>query len=83
MASGGACAAATGAGTVHSGDITADETWTAAGAPHIVESNVRILANVVIEACADVVLNERGGFQVGSAPTAGSLVTKGQRFVMQ
>lgn len=79
MANRGACAAATGAGTVHSGDVTADETWTAAAAPHVIESNVRILANVVIEPCADVVLNAGVGLQVGSTSAAGSLVTQGRK----
>ncbi|MFT3692524.1 MAG: hypothetical protein QM831_05235 [Kofleriaceae bacterium] len=50
-----ACAVPTGAGTMHSMPISADETWTAAGSPHIVTTDISIKgATVTIEPCATV-----------------------------
>jgi hypothetical protein len=53
------CAPATGPGTTHD-SVTADETWTAAGSPHIVARSLAIAAGrtVTIEPCAVVRMNE-------------------------
>ncbi len=50
------CAAHLGAGTTHNGDITADETWTAAGSPHLVAADKSITAGatLTLEPCAEV-----------------------------
>lgn len=64
----GDCAAVTGAGTQHTANITADETWTAAASPHVV-SSLRIEANVTIEACAVVVLKKDAIVSVGNSGT--------------
>lgn len=75
----GDCAVATGSGTQHTSNITADETWTAAGSPHVV-SSLRIEATVTVEACAVVQLKKEAVITVGnSAPTgkAGKLIAAG------
>jgi len=50
------CPALTGAGTTHTTAISADETWTAAGSPHIVQSDIQIAtgATLTLEPCAVV-----------------------------
>lgn len=50
------CAAPTGGPTTHSGTISADETWSAAGSPHVLTSNVTIAAGatVTVEPCAEL-----------------------------
>ena len=50
------CAAATGPGTTHAADVSADETWTAAGSPHLVTASLRVAAGatLTIEPCAQV-----------------------------
>jgi hypothetical protein len=50
------CAAATGGGTKHDASPTADETWTAAGSPHVVGANLSIAAGrtITVEPCAIV-----------------------------
>lgn len=77
MAKGGDCAAPTGAGVDHRGDITADETWKASDGVHRIASNVRVLATVTIEACARVELDASGSLAVGSSPKVGKLVAAG------
>ena len=76
-----ACAAPTGAGTEHKNDITADETWTAAASPHRITFNTRILANVTIEPCAVVTVDEGYTITVGSSDKVGVLRAKGERGV--
>jgi hypothetical protein len=51
-----ACVAPTGGPTMHKGDIAADQVWTAAGSPHIVEYDVTVRngAKLTIEPCAEV-----------------------------
>ncbi len=76
----GACAAVpSGAGTVHAQNITADETWTAAGSPHLLKP-IRIEATVTIEPCAVVVLEKNAQVQVGNSGTgkAGKVVAAGR-----
>lgn len=48
--------------TSHHGDVTADETWTAAGSPHVVESGFKIAkgATLTIEPCAEVRIKATG-----------------------
>lgn len=79
MARGGDCAAPSGAGVDHSGDITSDEVWRAADGPHRIDSRVRVLADVTVEACARVVFGEAGALQVGSTDKNGKLIAKGTR----
>jgi hypothetical protein len=54
------CPTPTGGPTMHGKDISADETWTAAGSPHIVSNsiNVRDGAKLTIEPCAEVRLGK-------------------------
>jgi len=77
MAKGGDCAAPTGAGVEHRGDITTDQVWKASEGVHRIDSTVRILANVTIEACARVELSSSGQIEVGSTSVPGKLVTAG------
>jgi hypothetical protein len=69
-----------GTGTVHTGDITTAETWTASGSPHRITNNLRLLATLTIEECATVLLDAGLTITVGSKglPTA-KLVAKGRR----
>lgn len=78
-----ACDAPTGTGTMHSGDITANETWTAAGSPHLISSDVRIFATVTVESCATVSLGERNFITVGSSTQAGKLIARNATFTAQ
>ncbi|MCA2980105.1 MAG: hypothetical protein INH41_16235 [Myxococcaceae bacterium] len=76
----GACAAVpTGPGTVHATDVTADQTWTAAGSPHLLKS-IRVEATVTIEPCAVVVLEKGAKVQVGNsgAGAPGKVVAAGR-----
>jgi hypothetical protein len=67
-----------GAGTVHDQPITADETWTAAGSPHVLKS-IRIEATVTIEACAVVRLEKNARVSIGNSGMgkAGKVVAAG------
>jgi hypothetical protein len=69
-----ACAAITGAGTMHGGSVTAAETWTAAGSPHILPFDMSINAEVTIEGCALVKI--AGGKQI-SVRTGGKITAAG------
>ena len=53
--------------TTHTGDITTDETWSAANNPHVVSGNVKILngATLTIEDGATVKFDAGAGLQVG------------------
>lgn len=77
MLRGGDCPAVTGAGVEHRGDVTADEVWRASDGVHRVTGLVRVLANVTLEACARVQVDEGGAFEVGSSQSAGELLTQG------
>ncbi len=61
----------------------ADETWTAAGAPHLISSDLRVTATVTIEKCATVKLGERTRVTVGTSSLAGKLVARGVTFSAQ
>ncbi|MCA9553053.1 MAG: hypothetical protein KC933_23655 [Myxococcales bacterium] len=78
LAAGGDCAAATGAGTMHTGTVTADEVWSAAGSPHVVQTGLRITATVVVEPCARVLLGPGAIIEVGTTTDAGRLVASGE-----
>ncbi|AUX24625.1 hypothetical protein SOCEGT47_051640 [Sorangium cellulosum] len=60
------CGAPSGEPTIHEGDLSESETWTAAGSPHIVSFPVRLLDGVTltIEPCAEVRLEEDTGIAV-------------------
>ncbi|MBA3461720.1 MAG: hypothetical protein H0T46_17280 [Deltaproteobacteria bacterium] len=68
------CAPITGAGTTHGGSVTAAETWTAAGSPHILPFDMSINAEVTIEACA--VVRIAGGKTI-SVRTGGKITAAG------
>ncbi|HKA86080.1 MAG TPA: hypothetical protein VKE22_00390 [Haliangiales bacterium] len=70
---GPACPAATGP-THHSASINADETWTAAGSPHLVDFSISIHAKVTIEACAEVRIASNATITVGPG---GAIVGEG------
>jgi hypothetical protein len=48
--------------THHQGDVTADETWAAAGSPHLVEGSFKIAkgATLTLEPCAEVRIKAAG-----------------------
>lgn len=71
------CGQATGSGTTHSANITANETWTAAESPHVVTSALRVDATLTIEKCATVVLSKGVTLSIGSSSSAGKLITQG------
>jgi hypothetical protein len=75
------CAPVTGTGTTHAANIEANETWTAAGSPHIVTDtiNVRNGATLTIEPCAEVRIAEGKSLEVAGVPsdTTGVLVANG------
>ncbi len=53
--------------SVHTADITADSTWTAAASPHIVGANIRVRngATLTIQAGATVRFDPGAGLQIG------------------
>ncbi len=71
---GAGCPAATGAGTTHTDNLSADETWTAAGSPHLVTSSIKVNSGVklTIEPCAEVKLGPSNHIEVD-----GTLVAEG------
>ena len=69
------CPPVTGAGTMHGGTITAAETWTAAGNPHIVPFDTTITGALTIESCAVVRI---GTGKTISVRVGGSITTTGQ-----
>lgn len=69
------CPAPTGPGTMHEGDIDADETWTAADSPHIVTFGVQVKqGTLTIEACAVVRVQEGHTITVGGNTGAAEAV---------
>lgn len=72
------CAAPTGAGTTHKGstNIAGDETWTAAGSPHLVTFDIHVVmgATLTIEPCAIVRITAGRGITVD---TGAKLVAEG------
>ncbi|MBE2254444.1 MAG: hypothetical protein IAE78_33255 [Myxococcus sp.] len=74
----GDCPAVMGAGTPHTMNVTANETWTAAGSPHVV-SSLRVEATLTLEPCAVVVLKKGAVITVGNsgAGPAGKVVAGG------
>lgn len=75
------CPAPTAGPTVHKGDVAANEVWSAAGSPHILDYsvNVRDGAKLVIEPCAEVQLAKGVRIQVAYplTPNTGTLVAEG------
>ncbi len=72
------CATPGDAGTTHTGDVTQDQTWTAAGSPHVVPSDLRVFATLTVEPCAQVLLGERVRVTIGSSTQRGALVARGE-----
>ena len=68
------CTPPVGAGTTH-GSVSAAETWTEAGSPHILPFDTSIYAAVTIEPCAVVRIARRATVTVNPG---GSLVAQGQ-----
>ncbi len=66
----GDCPATMGAGTAHTMNVTADETWTAAASPHVV-SALRVEATLTIEPCAVVLLKKGVVLSVGNSGATG------------
>jgi hypothetical protein len=60
------CTAPTGPGTTHSGNVAADETWTAADSPHVVSSSISVAqaATLTIEPCAVVQIHGGDGLTI-------------------
>ncbi len=77
LAQKGVCAAASGAGTDHTGPITANETWTESGSPHRIPSDLVIKATVTIEPCTVIRLAAGVRVSVGSASEPGRIVGHG------
>jgi hypothetical protein len=75
------CTPPTGSGTEHAGNVESDQTWTAAGSPHVVTTSVFVKngATLTIEPCAEVRLAKGQSIEVASVPTdtTGSLEAKG------
>jgi hypothetical protein len=61
------------AGTHHAGTIAANETWTIAGSPHIVDANLAIEAYLTIQPGVTVYVADGAGFAVGTHSPAGLL----------
>ena len=68
------CTPPVGAGTTH-GSVSAPETWTEAGSPHLLPFDTSIYSAVTIEPCAVVRIARRATVTVNPG---GSLVTQGQ-----
>ncbi len=65
------CAAPTGAGTKHQGNIPT-ETWTVEGSPHMIPFDTSVDGTLTLEPCAEVLIAERKTLTV-----KGSIVAKG------
>lgn len=72
----GSCEPATGEGTVHTGIITADETWRSADGPHLIPSALGVRATVTIEPCT--VVRVAGGTTITVGDTEGRIVAHGE-----
>ncbi len=77
------CPPVTGSGTKHEAGPTADETWTAAASPHLIETTLSIAAGrtITIEPCAVVRLSGAGGMIVEGKLVA--LGTADKRIVVE
>jgi hypothetical protein len=75
------CPTPTGGPTMHAGNVMATETWTAAGSPHILDSNVNVRdgATLTIEPCAQVQLAKDVRLNVAYplTPNTGTLIAEG------
>jgi hypothetical protein len=62
------CAPITGSGTTHAKNVESNETWTAAGSPHIVTSPIAVLngSTLTIEPCAEVRMAKDTSIDVAS-----------------
>ncbi len=65
------------AGTRHRGPITAPETWTAAGNPHVIEADLAIETRLALEPGVVVFVADRAAIDVGSRFPA-AIVCRGQ-----
>ncbi|CAN5916472.1 hypothetical protein BH11MYX2_BH11MYX2_00830 [soil metagenome] len=78
----GGCATPTGAGTMHTGVLAADEIWTAEGSPHLVTGTITVKGGhtLTIEECAVVQISAGQSIYVGSASPSdgtGTLIAHG------
>lgn len=75
------CPAPTAGPTLHKGDVTGNEVWSAAGSPHVLDYdvNVRDGATLVIEPCAEVQLAKGVHIHVAYpiTPNTGALTAEG------
>lgn len=71
---GSGCPAPSGAGTTHGSSVSADETWTAEGSPHVLPYDTSIYAKLTLEPCAVVTL---GADKTVTVSANGALVANG------
>jgi hypothetical protein len=76
------CPTPAGAGVVHSGDVTEDETWRAEDGPHRVEGSVVVRdgATLTIEPCVEVEFGPDAALDVGASDSGevARLVARGE-----
>src|SRR5512138_3621196 len=70
------CPPVSGMGTMHSGTITAPETWAAAGSPHVIASDTSIRTDITLEACAVVRIGDGKTLDVRGSLVANGLPTR-------
>ncbi len=73
----GSCETVSGPGTEHTANVTAAETWTAAGSPHRIPTNISVLATLTIEPCAVVLLASGVTITIGSTSGPGTIIARG------
>jgi hypothetical protein len=72
-----ACERPSGPGATHDTDVAADEVWRAADGPHTVPRNIRVLATLRVEPCAQVLLGPNVRLTVGDDTSPAALEAQG------